>query len=502
MWRNYVICVLIGLLIATSLSSLTLLRQSQTTRSQTDQLLQRAVAAEATSASLQQQVDGLKGATPTPEAGNAIVTPAAGNPKAASAPGSGATPTPQSVAVAPVAPRPTIASAPAPTVTSADSPLIQQIESDVVSLRGLQPKDPVPVQFLDQHALNKLYLDRFNQGYLPTERESDQKLLTTLGVIGPNDTVAQILLGVVQEQILGFYNQDDKTMYLLLADNGQFGPEEKDTFAEEYDHALLDQSYDLGTLAPEHPDNDDRSLAVNALIQGDATLVQRLWAQQNLSQDELSKLGRGGKTSKLVAAPLFLREQLLFPYSDGFNFVRQIYQTSGYAGVDDVFRDPPQSTAQILHIDKYRNHVAPVLVDLPDLSQGPLGDGWREVSSNVFGELDLRLILTQMTDSTSGVRGAGGWSGDRWELLEKNGKQGLVSKSVWDSDADAATFFNTFGQAMQNRMYGAQVTAASDTRAALTTPGAATEVRKNGSTVVAVISFDRPSAEAIADAVS
>src|SRR5690348_14716760 len=149
MWRNYVICVLIGLLIATSLSSLTLLRQSQTTQSQTDQLHQRAVAAEATSASLQQQVNGLKGATPdtgnaivtpasdgaaTPTGGNAIVTPVAGNPRA------GATPTPQSVAIAPVAPRPTTAAAPAPTVTSADSPVIQQIESDVVNLRGLQPK--------------------------------------------------------------------------------------------------------------------------------------------------------------------------------------------------------------------------------------------------------------------------------------------------------------------------------------------------------------------------
>ena len=59
--------------------------------------------------------------------------------------------------------------------------------------------------------------------------------------------------------------------------------------------------------------------------------------------------------------------------------------------VDAVFRDPPQSTAQILHIDKYRNHVAPVEVDLPDLSTGALGNGWREISTNIFGELDLRL---------------------------------------------------------------------------------------------------------------
>jgi hypothetical protein len=488
MWRNYVICVLVGLLIAVSLGGLNVLRQNLTTQSQTDQLRQRAVAAEATSASLQQQVTQLQSAA-TPDAGNRIVTQAA------------VTPTPQSVSIANIAPRPTTVAAPAPTVTSADSPVLQQIESDVVNLRGLQPKNPVPIQFLEQTALNNRYLDQFNADYSPDQRESDQKLLTTLGLIGPNDTVAQILLGVLQEQILGLYSQDDKTMY-LLSDNGQFGPDEKDTFAEEYDHALQDQYFDLSTLVPKHPDNDDRSLAAQALVQGDATLIQRLWAQQNLSPDELSQLGQGGSASKLLSAPLFLREQLLFPYGDGFNFVRQIYQTSGYAGVDDVFRDPPESTAQILHIDKYRNHVAPQAVDLPDLSQGPLGDGWRQISSNVFGELDLRLILTQLTDSTTGVRGAGGWSGDRWELLEKDGHQALVVKSVWDSDADATNFFQAFGQAMQNRYFGAQVEAATDTRAALTASNAATEVRKNGSTVVAVISFDRPTAEAIAKAVS
>ena len=506
MWRNYVICLLVGLLIATSLSSLVLLRQSQATQADLTSFRQRAVAAEATRSSLQQQVDqrtsvstpggnaivSTNGTPGTQPAGNAIVSP-------------NGTPTPATVAVAPAAPIATqpVARAPVPTlaVTSNDPPVLQQIEAQVVGLRGLQPKETVTLQMLDQASLQRMYIDRFNQDYLPSERESDQKLLATIGLVGPNESVLQILQDVLQEQILGVYSQDDKTMY-LLASSGPFGPSEKDTFAQEYDHALQDQYFDLATLAPKHPDNDDRSLAVQAVTQGDATLIQRLWAQENLSSDELSQLGQNSGSSKLFSAPLFLREQLLFPYADGFNFVRQIYQTSGYGAVDDVFRDPPQSTAQILHIDKYRNHVAPVAVDLPDLSQGPLGDGWREINSNVFGELDFRLILAQLTDTTTGVRAASGWSGDRWELLEKDGHTALVSKSVWDSDADAKLFLQTFGQAMQNRYFGAHVEESSDTRQALTAGQAATEFRRDGSTVVAVIAFDRPTAESIADAVS
>jgi len=477
MWRNYVICVLIGLLLATSVSSVTLLRQSTAVQSDADRLRQRAVAAESTTTSLQQQIDRSQAAAATPAA--------------------------QTVSTVPAGPRATPVAAPAPAVgvIGPDSPILQQIEDNVATLRGLQPKSPVSVRLLDQSALQRMYVDRFNHDYLPDERESDQKLLSTLGLIGPNDNVVQILLDVLQEQILGVYNQDDKIMY-LLADNGRFGPDEKDTFAQEFDHALQDQYFDLTALSPKHPDNDDRALAVEALTQGDSTLIQRLWAQNYLTPDELNQVGQNGASSKLFSAPLFLREQLLFPYADGFNFIRKIYQTSGYAGVDAVFRDPPQSTAQVLHIDKYRNHVAPVEVDLPDLSQGALGDGWRKVNSNVFGELDLRLMLTQLTDSTQGVRGAGGWAGDRWELLEKDGHQAFAIKSVWDSEADATTFFRTFSQAMQNRYFGARVEEASDARQALTATSAATEVRRRAATVVAVISFDRDTAQSIADAIA
>src|SRR6185295_4896142 len=201
---------------------------------------------------------------------------------------------------------------------------------------------------------------------------------------------------------------------------------------------LQDQYYDLGKLAPKHPDNDDRSLAMQALIEGDAVLIQRLWAQENLSADELGQLGQSGSTdSKLFSAPLFIREQLLFPYGDGFNFVRRAYQTGGgSAGVDDVFRNPPDSTEQILHPEKYRTREKPIEVTLPDLA-ATMGAGWRKINSNVMGELDFRLVLEQLTDTGRATRGSTGWGGDRWMLLEKDGRQALVIKAVWDTENDA-----------------------------------------------------------------
>jgi hypothetical protein len=447
MWRTYVICVLIGLLLVSTGGNVLLTRQLLASQADSDRLRQRLANVP----------------TPAPAAALAV---------------------------------------PVPTVAASlpDRLLLQQIEDQVAVLRGLQPKSQVPVRFLDQAALQQYFVERFNQDYLPSERESDQKLLTTLGLVKPNETVVQILLDVLQEQVTGAYSQDDKVMY-LVTDGGELGPDEKATFAHEFTHALQDQYFDLATLAPKHPTNDDRSLAIQALTEGDAMLMQRLWAQEKMSQDEINRLGQGAADSKLFSAPLFLREQLLFPYSDGFNFIRKIYQTSGFAGVDEVFRNPPESTQQILHPEKYRSHQKPIEVRLPDLAQGSLGPGWRTINSNVFGELDLRLILTQLTNPTRGVRGATGWVGDRWALLEKDGRQALVIKSVWDTENDARSFFETFGLALTNRFVGAQQEEASTSRQALTFSSTATEVRRNAATVVVVISFDRPTAEAIAAAI-
>jgi hypothetical protein len=471
MWRTLVILFLVGLLVVSTGANVFLARQTLDGQTESDRLRQRAVAAEATRGTLQSQLDQAR------------------------ASGTAAAPS-GTPGTAPAAPVPTVATAAGP-----DRALLQRIEQQVSQLRGLQPKSDVTLKFLDTDALRQYFVSNFERDYLPTERESDQKLLTTLGLLRSNESVVQTLLDVLQEQVIGVYNEDDKVMY-LVSDSTNFGPDEQDTFAHEFTHALQDQYYDLTKIAPKHPDNDDKSLAMQALIEGDAVLIQRLWAQDNLSQDELSQLGQGGSTdSKLFSAPMFIREQLLFPYGDGFNFVRRLYQTGGgYVGVDDAFKNPPDSTEQILHPEKYRTREKPVEVALPDLVAA-MGPGWRKINSNVLGELDFRLILEQLTDTGRATRGSAGWGGDRWMLLEKDGQQALVIKSVWDTENDARNFFDTFGLAMRNRLVGAKQEEASTTRQALTAPTNATEVRRNGQTVIAVISFDRPTAEALANAV-
>jgi hypothetical protein len=396
-------------------------------------------------------------------------------------------------------------STPAIGAAAPDTSTLRAIEGQVSQIRGLQALSEPDLHVLDHTSLHTYLANQFERDYLPSERESDQKELVLLGLIKPTDDLVQIQLNLLSDQVVGVYDAEAKSLF-VVADQAGFGPGERMTYAHEFNHALQDQYYDLNKIAPKHPDSNDHSLAVHALIEGDAIMLQTLWAQTNLSQDDLVQLARAssGSDDSLARVPLVVRTELLFPYIDGFNFVRQALRQAGndYAALDALFKNPPESTAQLLHPDKYRNQVHPVDVHLADVVAG-LGPDWRKVGSGVLGELDTRVVLEQWgTDHSQAIRIGSGWSGDQWQLVEKDGRSAIVVKSTWETPDAAGAFFSAYTHGLRTRFDSARVEESSTTRQALTTPVAATDVRLQGSDVLTVIAFDRESAGAIVDAVT
>lgn len=393
----------------------------------------------------------------------------------------------------------------AQTADAPDTSTLRAIESQVASIRGLKPLSDPDLKLLDHTSLNTYLVDQFNRNYLPAERESDQKEMIALGFIQPADDLVQIELSLLNSQVIGVYDTDAKSLF-VVSDEGAFGPAARITYAHEFNHALQDEYYDLNRLAPKHPDSNDHSLAVHGLIEGDAIMLQTLWAQQNLTQDDLLQLARGSVApdAGLAQAPLIVRSELLFPYTDGFNFVRQIYRQAGnsYAAVDRLFANPPESTAQILHPEKYRDQVHPAAVELGDIP-AILGPDWRGVGKGVLGELDTRVLLEQWgTPPAQATRVASGWSGDRWQLVESNASTAFALRSTWASANQATDFFTAYTQGLRTRFAAADVSVSSTSREALTTPGAATDVRLQGSDVLAVIASDRDTADAVVGAIT
>ena len=376
-----------------------------------------------------------------------------------------------------------------PTATSATQ--YAQIASDVSTTRGLPAKTPVPPQFLDQAALTQFLVDNFNRNYLPLERETDQKMFEVLGIVQPGQIVYDILMGILQEQAIGVYDQDVNVLNLI----NSFPALQQFTYAHEYAHALQDQYFNLDALQPKLSDNDDRDLGILAVLEGDAALAQNNWAQQpgRVSQQDFQRIANYPRT-RLDAAPLYIREQLTFPYIKGPEFVQYLLQTGGQPALNAALSTaPPDSTAQILHPAKYTGRVKPVNAALGDLAAA-WGNGWRMVRTNVMGEENLLNLLKQ--HGIDSPTGANGWAGDQYQLLEKESYMVWVLNSVWDTPADAHNFQAALSQAMARRFPRAQVRNSTTTRQTLYAPGVGTSdiyiAGPEARNVIAIVTFLRP----------
>src|SRR5205814_10269115 len=177
----------------------------------------------------------------------------------------------------------------------------------------------------------------FDRDYTPDERARDQKLLLTLGLIRPDQDIATIMLNVLSEEVIGFYDDETRRMY-LISDVVEPTPSAKVTFSHEFTHSLQDEFFDLKALETKH-DDDDRSAAVQALIEGDATLAMTMFARNELNPDERRRYAQSQSrgASPLDDAPLVLREELLFPYSEGLRFVQALYRQGGFPAVEAAF---------------------------------------------------------------------------------------------------------------------------------------------------------------------
>jgi hypothetical protein len=156
-------------------------------------------------------------------------------------------------------------------------------------------------------------------------------------------------------------------------------------------------------------------------------------------------------------APHYLREMLVFPYLKGQQFCAAVYARGGYAALSSVYADPPASTAQILHPEKYfpETREDPVEVKIPD----PTFQGAKPLADNVLGEMGCRILFSQ-ADADSAETVAAGWRGDRY-LVFDHGLE-LVWHTVWRSPEAARAAMAAFQEACKRRFGVARAIAAGD----------------------------------------
>lgn len=334
------------------------------------------------------------------------------------------------------------------------------IAAEVAKLRGLKIKESIQRDVMSIADMRARLVQRFDEEMSADEITAEQLALERWGLVAAGQDVHALLLDVLTEQIAGFYDPTDRTLYIAERDaSSKAGDAWPDMLmAHEIDHALQDQHFALDKFTDLPAAEADAQLARHALVEGDgmALMIELMLARQNLSppwgmDDAVAMMTgameAGGGHDQLARAPLVIRDLLMFPYARGLAFVAALRSRHPWKKVDAAFKKPPESTEQILHPELYLSgdhphqvrHGVPVALE-----------GWRTVQETVWGEAGWSVLLRQHGVATErAATAAAGWGGDRvavygpssGSLAELSPRATVgVALTSWDEDIDALEF--------------------------------------------------------------
>ncbi len=332
---------------------------------------------------------------------------------------------------------------------------VDEITQAVEEIRGLTAKNPISFDLLNRDQLRDKLVADFENDWPVEERNRTQDLMVMLGFLQPGQDLYQIEIELLTEQVAGFYDPEDKKLY-LITDQAQLSGADKIAMAHEICHALQDQYFNLDQppFDVEDGHQDDAESAAQALVEGDAQRVANEYQYQYLTLSDLLGSDSSSSTSHFSAAPVYIQDSLLFPYTQGLTFVKNKVGNSN-AKADDLFRNNPDSTEQIMHPSTYPAN-QPQEVQIPDLSTA-LGASWTKDEYNVLGEFDVRELFEPYLGDFNARQAADGWGGNLYEYWKQDGGQGklLVQSYTWDTPDDAVEFAEAFETYIPDRFAGA-----------------------------------------------
>jgi hypothetical protein len=372
---------------------------------------------------------------------------------------------------------------------------INEIIAYVTNIRDLQPRRDVPSVFLTRGQLRERLAAEYSQERISSALDRSRELYVAMDLLDPATDFEAVALDSAAQHVAGFYSPDEQVLYLVAESVNMFASDEV-VYAHEYTHALQDQHFDLARLLGEGM-SADQAIAARALVEGEATLVMGVYQFTEITESELEYMAyKASFVDREVIDGISpsLGVLTFFPYLQGSYLVYALWVDGGFGWdrVNAAYGDPPLSSEQVMHPEKYLVRDAPQAVTLPDLNPA-LGDGWREVERDVLGEIGLLAWLLDRLDGSAASEGAAGWDGDLYSLWSHpDGSQVLVVRSVWDAPGEAVQFFETYTDYLTRRGLGVpKLTLNEPGRRVWEYAGRATLLARAGDQVLIILAPDR-----------
>jgi len=169
---------------------------------------------------------------------------------------------------------------------------MELIQRQVIQDRGLEASGVFTRVLFTRDQLSQRVLNDFLDDYTAEEASEDTIVLEAFGLLNSDFDMYNFYLDLLSEQVAGFY--DNETKEMVVVQDTAFGGSERLTYSHEYTHALQDQNFDIKNGLKYYKDicedNSERCAAIQALLEGDATLSELNWYQNHATTKDQSDI--------------------------------------------------------------------------------------------------------------------------------------------------------------------------------------------------------------------
>jgi hypothetical protein len=274
-------------------------------------------------------------------------------------------------------------------------------------LSGLKVRRVVPQRMLAGSRYDATLLRAAYREYPRSLRSVDSALYARLGLM-PRNLRTQLVSNMQTSR--AWYDPGARKLLLRHTPTAQ-----RARVVNELVRALVDQNFNLRRMAGLRVRDRDRALAAKSIVDGTAALAS------------------GVRASLVRGTPLERFLQLESDLGAGKSLAKELRYLGGSRALATALRLFPQTTEQLLHIDKFLQRERALPVRLPN----EIGD-WKLSAFETFGELDVRSLLRAF-GVPGAVAAAEGWGGGRVGLyVSPTGQTTAAVTLRWDTVDDAA----------------------------------------------------------------
>lgn len=217
---------------------------------------------------------------------------------------------------------------------------------ELSEITGLRATRSVPHASMSREDLRKYIQNKIKEEVKPEEIRTEELMLKKFGFLPRDFNLESATVELLTEQAAAFYDYHKRRLYILDSNADVM---QQTALVHELAHALADQHFKLAKFIRTAESGDDSAMARMAVMEGQASwltfeiLSRKMGRSLKDSPAFLKNMAETmnsstGQFPVLDKAPLYMRETLMFPYTQGMLFQQGLVEKWDKAAFTEIDR--------------------------------------------------------------------------------------------------------------------------------------------------------------------